>query len=509
MNSFLRKKGLAVDTGVFVPSIVLIVSFLLFTLFNLSEANASFSAIKDGITDNFGWFFTLSVQIFLVASLFFAFGRFGNVRLGGEDSTPDYSLLSWFAMLFSAGMGIGLMFWGVGEPVSHFVSPPYGEPKTVESAQTAFRFTFLHWGLHAWSVYAIVGLTLAYKAFNRGKPLTIRSAFYPIFGEKLVDGWLGKAIDVCAVVATLFGIATSLGFGASQVAAGLEFLFDIKASDDARLIIVIAITLLATLSVMSGLDKGVKLLSQINLVGATCLLLFVFLLGPTLFLIKSFLQHSGDYLTNLFVLAGWNASYDPENTWHTGWTIFYWAWWISWSPFVGMFIARISKGRTIREFVLGVLLAPTVVTLFWLNTFGGTGIHAELFGAAGIADAVSNDIATALYVLLQSFPFGEVASAIAIFIVVIFFVTSSDSGSLVIDFIASNGELNPPAKQRVFWAVLQGAVAAILMAGGGLLALQTASIIAGLPFTIVLLLMIVSLYKMLKQDFSNKVKTSN
>ena len=501
LTNFLRKRGFVVDAGVFIPSVVIIFSFLLFTLLNLSEATAIFSSLKTSITTNFGWFFTLSVQIFLFTALYFAFGRFGKVRLGGKYCKPEYSLLSWFAMLFSAGMGIGLMFWGVGEPVSHFVSPPFGEPRTVQSAQTAFQFTFLHWGLHAWSVYAIVGLTLAYKAFNRGRPLTIRSAFYPIFGEKLIDGWLGKSIDVMAVVATLFGIATSLGFGASQVSAGLDFLFGIEASNNTKLIVVIAITCLATISVISGVDRGVKLLSQINLVGATCLMLFVFLVGPTVFLIKSFLENSGEYLTNFFSLVGWNASYEPENTWHTDWTIFYWAWWVSWSPFVGMFIARISKGRTIREFVLGVLLAPTIVTLFWLNTFGGTGIYSELFGVPGIADAVSNDIATALYVLLQEFPFGQVASFIAIFIVVIFFVTSSDSGSLVIDVISSNGELNPPVKQRVFWALAQGAIAAILMAGGGLLALQTASIIAGLPFTIVLLLMIVSLSKMLKQDF--------
>lgn len=501
MNNYLKKKGFSVDVGVFVPSILIIISFLLFTVLNLDEATAVFSAIKESITTNFGWFFTLSVQVFLLASLFFAFGRFGNIRLGGRDCRPDYSLPSWFAMLFSAGMGIGLMFWGVGEPVSHFVNPPYGEGKTVEAAQTAFKFTFLHWGLHAWSVYAIVGLTLAYKAFNRNRPLTIRSAFYPLFGEKLIDGWLGKSIDVCAVVATLFGIATSLGFGASQVSAGLHFLFGIEVNAITNLIVVIGITGLATISVISGLDKGVKLLSQVNLVGAACLMLFVFLLGPTLFLLKSFLEHSGIYITNLFSLAGWNSSYQADNDWHTNWTVFYWAWWISWSPFVGMFIARISKGRTIREFVLGVLLAPTVITLFWLNTFGGAGIYSELFGTSGIAQAVSSDIATALYVLLQSFPFGEVASAVAIFIVVIFFVTSSDSGSLVIDFIASNGELNPPVKQRVLWAVSQGAVAAILMAGGGLLALQTASIIAGLPFTIVLLLMVVSLYKMLREDY--------
>ncbi len=502
MNFFaIKRSPWEINKFIFWGAVSVISAFIIFTLVNVDVAEELFSDIKQDITRYFGWFLNLSVQIFLFFALFLAIGRFGKIRLGGRYAKPDYSLGSWFAMLFSAGMGIGLMFWGVAEPVFHFSSPPVGEGNTPASAIKAFELTFLHWGFHAWSVYAIVGLTIAYKTFNKKRPLSISSAFYPLLGEKWVNRWPGKVIDIMAIVATLFGVATSLGFGASQVNAGLDFVFGIEQNTVNKILIIVVVTSIATLSVISGLDKGVKRLSQINLVGAVFLLLFVLLIGPTLFLFKSFVEQFGSYVSNMISLASWNNSYEPDNNWQGSWTAFYWAWWIAWSPFVGLFIARISKGRTIREFVLGVLGVPTLVTCLWINTFGGAAIHQELFGDGGIASAVNENIATSLYVLLETYPLGEFVAVIAMLMVVIFFVTSSDSGSLVIDYLASGGNMNPPKAQRVFWASSQGVVAGVLMLGGGLTALQTASIITGLPFAIVLLLMCVSLYKTLNNDF--------
>lgn len=494
------------DKTVFFGSVCLIVTFIILTLTNIDVAETIFNQLKADVATHFGWLFNLSVQIFLLFVLFLAVGRFGQVRLGGVDCRPEYSMTSWFAMLFSAGMGIGLMFWSVAEPVFHYSAPPLGQSNTPQSAVQAFELTFLHWGFHAWAIYAVVGLTVAYKTFNKNRPLTISSAFYPILGEKWVNRWPGKLIDITAVVATLFGVATSLGFGATQVSAGLNFVFGWPQTAWIKVVIICVITLLATISVVSGLDKGVKRLSQLNLFGAVMLMLLVFIAGPTLYLLKSFVEHFGGYVSKLISLASWNNSYNAQDTWQSNWTIFYWAWWIAWSPFVGLFIARISKGRTIREFVLGVLLVPTLMTCIWVNIFGGAALHHELFGTGGITEAVNNDVATALFVLLDQYHFGKWVSVLAMFMVVIFFVTSSDSGSLVIDYIASGGALNPPKSQRIFWALLEGTVAAVLLLGGGLAALQTAAIVTGLPFMLVLLLMCVALYKTLNQDYPHEKK---
>ncbi len=502
-----REKGIKpskkwqLDKPVFFGSVFLIVIFIVLTLTNIHAAEVVFNQVKLDITTHFGWLFNLSVQFFLFFVLFLAMGRFGQVRIGGEDCDAEYSLMSWFAMLFSAGMGIGLMFWSVAEPIYHFGAPPIGQGNTPQAAVHAFEFTFLHWGFNAWAIYAVVGLTVAYKTFNKDRPLTISSAFYPLLGEKWVNRWPGKLIDITAVVATLFGVATSLGFGASQVSAGLNYVFGVAQTNNAKVVIIGFITLLATFSVVSGLDKGVKRLSQLNLIGALLLMLFILFAGPTLFLLKSFVEHFGNYVSNLVSLASWNNSYKANDTWQSNWTIFYWAWWIAWSPFVGLFIARISKGRTIREFVLGVLLVPTLMTCLWINIFGGAAIYHELFGAGGISEAVNNNVATSLFVLLQQYHVGFWVSVLAMFMVVIFFVTSSDSGSLVIDYLASGGALHPPKEQRIFWALLEGTVAAVLLIGGGLAALQTAAIVTGLPFMIVLLLMCVALYKTLNQDY--------
>lgn len=492
--------GLIIHPTVFFVSVGLIVAFVLLTILALDQMGAIYSAIQTWITVNLGWLFILLVQGFLLFSLYLMVGRLGRVRLGGPGARPDYSFLSWLSMLFAAGMGIGLVFWAVAEPVFHYGAPPFAEPETRAAAAEAMRFTFLHWGFHAWAIYAVVALSLAYFAYNRGLPLTIRSAFYPLIGDRIY-GWMGNVIDIFAVLATLFGIATSLGLGVSQVAAGLNYLFGVDAGTALQIFLIFAITLLATTSVVLGLDKGVKRLSEINMWLAALLMLFLLFLGPTLFIMKSFVQNTGGYVQNFFQMSGWTEAYRAEAGWQGTWTVFYWAWWIAWSPFVGMFIARVSRGRTIREFLLGVLLVPTTLTFLWMSTFGGTALFGAMNGLFDIQAAVNEDVSTALFALLDQFPLAWLTSIIALMLIVVFFVTSSDSGSLVIDTITSGGNTDPPVIQRVFWASTEGLVAAALLLGGGLSALQTAAITTGLPFVIVLALMCVGLLKALNHDY--------
>jgi choline/glycine/proline betaine transport protein len=492
--------GLIIHPTVFFVSVALTVVFVVVTIVALDHMADIYSAVQAWITTNVGWLFILFVQGFLLFSLYLMVSRLGRVRLGGPGARPDYSYASWLSMLFAAGMGIGLVFWAVAEPVFHYGSPPFAEPETRAAAAEAMRFTFLHWGFHAWGIYAVVALSLAYFAYNRGLPLTIRSAFYPLIGDRIY-GWMGNVIDILAVLATLFGIATSLGLGVSQVAAGLSYLFGIDAGVELQIFLIFAITLLATTSVVLGLDKGVKRLSEINMGLAGALMLFLLLLGPTLFIMKSFVQNIGDYVQNFFQMSGWTEAYRAEAGWQASWTVFYWAWWIAWSPFVGMFIARVSRGRTIREFLLGVLLVPTTLTFLWMSVFGGTALYGAMNGTFDIQAAVNEDVSTALFALLNEFPLSWLTSLIALMLIVVFFVTSSDSGSLVIDIITSGGNTDPPVVQRVFWASTEGIVAAALLLGGGLGALQTAAITTGLPFVIVLALMCVGLLKALNHDY--------
>jgi choline/glycine/proline betaine transport protein len=494
-----RKSEFTVHPHVFGFSAGLILLFIVVTLANLDAAEASFNAAKDGITRRFGWFLILAVQGFLLFCIYLAVSRFGHIRIGGPGARPNFTTASWFAMLFSAGMGIGLMFWSVAEPILHLQSPPGATGMTSEGAQRALDLTFLHWGLHVWGIYALVGLSLAYFTFNRGLPLTIRSAFYPLLGERIY-GRLGDVVDILAVVATMFGLATSLGFGVAQINAGLNYVFAITFSGSAQLLLIAVITAVATISVASGLDNGIKRLSQLNMIAAFVLLLFVLLLGPTLFLFKNFVQSTGHYLQNLLTLGSWTETYSREASWQGSWTIFYWSWWIAWSPFVGMFIARISKGRTVREFVLGVLIVPSILTFVWVSTFGGSAIYETLFVDTGILDAANANTATALFELLTRYPLANVSALLAVFLVVIFFVTSCDSGSLVMDMITAGGRLDSPVLQRVFWAVMSGVVAAVLTIGGGLTALQTASISTGLPFAVVLVLMAWCLLKAFREE---------
>jgi choline/glycine/proline betaine transport protein len=413
-------------------------------------------------------------------------------------------------MLLSAGMGIGLMFWSVGEPMFHYAtpSPMFGDiqAETPVAAQAAMGVTYFHWGLHPWAIYAIVGLGLAFFAYNRGLPLTIRSVFYPLLGNRIYGFW-GNLIDVLSVLATLVGLATSLGLGVQQINAGLNALFGIGISTTMQVTLITIITGFATLSVMAGLDKGVKRLSQANMILAGIFMLFLLVVGPTVYILGGFTQNLGFYLTILPELSLWTETFRDTN-WQGSWTVFYWAWWISWSPFVGMFIARISKGRTVKEFVLGVILIPTLLSFVWMSVFGGSALFAQTHGVADIVGAVKDDVATAMFVLLDNLPLANLLSLTAVLLVTIFFVTSSDSGSLVVDHLTSGGKLDSPTPQRVFWAIMEGVIAAVLLIGGGLTTLQTASVSTGLPFALVLLISVYALYVGFSQELyvENAVK---
>jgi choline/glycine/proline betaine transport protein len=484
---------LDIHPQVFFISAGLIIFFVVTAILFQQYLGNFFQTMQSAMSKYAGWFFIWTMNIVLVFVLVLLGSRFGDIRLGGPDAEPEFSTGSWFAMLFSAGMGIGLLFYGVAEPMFHYVANPLTESGTTEAARKAMDITFLHWGLHPWAVYTLLSLALAFFSFNKGLPLSIRTAFYPLVGERIY-GPIGNAIDIMATVATLFGVATSLGLGVQQVNAGLHHLFGIPQTRIIQTLLIGGITAVATWSVVKGLDKGIRKLSEINIVLAGSLALFVFLLGPTLFVTDALLENIGYYLQHLPQLATWNETYE-HSQWQHGWTIFYWSWWIAWSPFVGMFIARVSYGRTIRQFILGVLLIPTFITFIWLTIFGDTALYLEMFGSGGIAKAVQENIPVSLFVLLENFPLSSVTSFLGILVVITFFVTSSDSGSMVIDIITSGGNPNPPVLSRLFWAILEGVVAASLLLGGGLVALQTATIITGLPFAAIILGMCVSLYR--------------
>jgi choline/glycine/proline betaine transport protein len=497
-------KGFDFHPEVFLVSGGLILLFVVFTLLFQEPAETAFGAIQSFISGALGWFMILAVTTFLLFTVILAFTKLGNVRLGGPNAKPEFPTFAWVSMLISAGMGTGLMFWSVAEPIYHFQDPPVVvgtiAPDTADAARQAVGITFFHWGLHAWGIYALVGLSLAFFAFNWGLPLTIRSVFYPLLGEKIY-GWQGNVIDILAVASTLFGLATSLGFGVQQANAGFNFLFGLQISTPVQVGLIFIITGFATASVVSGLGNGVRRLSELNMILAALLLVFVVLVGPTIFILNTFVQTTGYYLASLPTMSFWTETFN-DNGWQNGWTVFYWGWWVSWSPFVGIFIARISRGRTVREFILGVLLLPTALTFLWMSAFGGTALSIELTeGATGIISAaVSENVATALFVMLQQLPLTGITSFVGIILVVVFFVTSSDSGSLVVDSLTSGGKLESPVPQRVFWAVIEGVVAAALLLGGGLSALQTAAISAGFPFAVILLVMCFSIYKGLSYE---------
>ena len=449
------------------------------------------TAVQEWITAEFGWVYTGGVGVFLLFVVGVAISPAGRIRLGADDERPRYGFATWFAMLFSAGMGIGLLYYGVAEPILHASSPPVPTADQADAERLAMLVTYFHWGVHGWAVYIVVGLSLAFFAYRRGQPLALRSALHPLLGEH-ARGPVGDAVEVLAVCGTLFGVATSLGLGAMQINAGLEHLDLVTSSTGAQLVLIALITGIATVSVVTGLDRGIRRLSELNLVLGLALLVFVLVFGPTRAALVGFVGDVGRYMALLPALTV-GSEPGADLGWRQSWTLFYWAWWISWSPFVGMFIARVSRGRTIREFVLGVLLVPVALTFLWLAVFGHTAMELDRLVDGGISEAVNESVPTALYVMLQELPLARVTCLLAAVVVVTYFVTSSDSASLVIDIITSGGDPHPPVGQRVFWALTEGAVAAVLLLAGGLAAMQTANIITALPFTIALLAMCVSL----------------
>jgi len=504
--------GFDIHNPVFLISGLSILAFVFYALALPEQSAALFGWLRPFLTSTFDWFFLLAADVFVLFCLFLIVSPWGKVRLGGKDAKPDYGYIGWFAMLFAAGMGIGLMFYGVSEPMSHFGSSlggttvvdgvrtdwaPLGAAmgNEAEASRLGMAATIYHWGLHPWAIYAIVALALGLFSYNKGLPLTIRSAFYPIFGER-IWGWTGHVIDTLAVFATLFGLATSLGFGATQANAGLHELFGVPIGITTQVILISVITLIALISVVRGLDGGVKILSEINMGLAAILLVFVLLVGPTLAILTGFLDSLLAYLQYLPALS---MPFGREDVnFSQGWTSFYWAWWISWSPFVGMFIARVSRGRTVREFIIAVLLVPSLVCVLWMSVFGGTAIQQVI--QDGYTAVSGAPLELKLFKMLDALPLASITSFIGIILVVVFFVTSSDSGSLVIDTITAGGKVDAPVPQRVFWCLFEGAVAIVLLIGGGLVALQAMVISTGLPFTAVLLLMCVAIIKGLRTE---------
>lgn len=504
--------GLDIHNRVFAISGLAVVAFVILTLAFQNDVAPLFSATRDWLTSNLDWFFISVSNVFIVVCIAIAVSPLGRVRLGGTQATPDYSYLGWFSMLFAAGMGIGLMFYGVSEPLSHFSSAmggvttengirtdwaPLGAAvgDQAAAADLGMAATIFHWGLHPWGIYAIIALGLAIFSFNKGLPLTIRSIFYPLLGER-IWGWPGHIIDILAILATLFGLATSLGFGASQAASGLNFLFDFPANDTSKVLLIIGITAIALLSVVAGLDAGVKRLSEINMILAVTLLLFVILVGPTLLILTGVLDNLVNYIKYLPALS--NPIGREDVNFSQGWTAFYWAWWISWSPFVGMFIARVSRGRSVREFIVSVLLVPSLACVLWMSVFGGVAIDQVV--TDGYQAAAESELPLQLFMMLDALPLAQITSFVAIVLVIVFFVTSSDSGSLVIDVISAGGKVDAPTPQRVFWCVFEGLVAIALILGGGLTALQAMSVSTGFPFAIVLLIATVAVVKGLMSE---------
>ncbi|MFT5014914.1 MAG: BCCT family betaine/carnitine transporter [Yoonia sp.] len=504
--------GFDIHNPVFAISGAAIVAFVFFTLALPEQADTIFKGMFNFATKNFDWFLIGAADIVLIFALFLIISPFGSIRLGGSKAVPDYTYVGWFSMLFAAGMGIGLMFYGVSEPLSHFSSsiggavtesdlrsdwaPLAGALGDQDGAlRLGMAATIFHWGLHPWAIYAIVGLALALFTYNKGLPLTIRSAFYPIFGDR-IWGWPGHIIDILAVFSTLFGLATSLGFGATQASAGLNELFGVPMGSTTEVILISAITAVALISVLRGLDGGVKILSEINMGLAGLLALFTLLVGPTVFLLAFFWDSLKAYVEFLPALA--NPFGREDLNFSQGWTAFYWAWWISWSPFVGMFIARVSRGRSVREFIICVLLIPSIVCVAWMSIFGGTAIHQVITdNFTGAQDA---ELPRQLFQMLGELPLASVTSFIGIVLVIVFFVTSSDSGSLVIDTITAGGKVDAPATQRVFWCIFEGAVAIALLLGGGLAALQSMVISTGLLFTVILLVMCYCIFRGLQSE---------
>jgi choline/glycine/proline betaine transport protein len=496
-------------SGMSIASAGIIVAMVIFTVLNVDLANVVYERIKYWITSTLGWYYVSVVSIILFFSIWLMFSRYGDLKLGADDEKPEFSTFSWFCMLFSAGLGLGLLYWSVAEPIYHFQENPFIEiagipPLTNEAAQVAIRLTLFHWGLHGWAVYVLVGLTLAYFAYRKGLPLAMRSALYPVLGEKIY-GPYGHAADLLAVFGTVFGLATSLGLGATAVNAGFERLFGLELNVANQLILIAVISVVGTLSAVSGVGRGVRILSELNIWLSLLLLILFVVVGPTGWLLGFYVTSIGDYLWNVIPMGFWTDP-DPSRDWQSWWTIFYWGWWVAWCPFVGIFIARVSRGRTIREFVWGVMLAPALLTFLWMCIFGGNALFMELHGAGGIVEAVNQDYSLGLFKTIEELfapAFVWAVAALTTFLLISWFVTSSDSGTLVICTMLSMGDPHPPQRFRVFWGLGEGFVAGVLLLAGGLQALQSASIAAGVPLSVILLFMMYGLVKTLREDYES------
>ncbi len=491
-------------TPVFTISVAIAVAFIIWGIVAPNNLEAVTTGIQSFITNELGWFYLLAATGFLIFCIYLIFSPYGRIKLGKPDDKPEYNYLTWFAFLFTAGMGIGLVFWGVAEPLYHFFEPPTAEPGSTQAAGQAIRYAFFHWGLHPWAIYSIVALALAYFRFRKESPAVMSAVLEPLLGER-ANGGLGTSINVLVVFATIFGVATSLGFGAAQISAGLSYLIPgLQTMNEVmlQLIVILIVTVLFMISAQTGLNKGIRILSKTNVYLAISLMLFILLFGPTSYIMGVFTQGIGSYLQNLAGMSFRLDVYNPETTWVEGWTIFYWAWWISWAPFVGTFIARVSKGRTIREFVVGVLAVPSIFGALWFAVFGGTGIQLQRLGTADIMGTMSEGgMEVALFAVLEQFPLGLLLSIIAVFLISSFFVTSADSATVVLGMQTTNGNLNPPNGVKFVWGLIISATAAVLLSTEkGLGALQTAAIIAALPFTIIMIMMIFSIMKSLKAE---------
>lgn len=507
-DNLIAKSGLfaGMNSTMAVASMVMIIGFVVYTIIDVERSSAVFQIGKDFIIGTMDWFYVLVVNAALFFSIWLLFSRFGHVKLGKDDDEPDFSTFSWIAMLFSAGLGSGLIYWGVAEPMFHIQGSPFADAAgvqagTAEAAVKAVTVTIFHWGFHGWGLYVLAGMALAYFAYRHDLPLTPRSALYPILKDRIYGPW-GHLVDLIAVFGTIFGIATSLGLGITPIAAGIERLGWLENNLTNQLILVAIITVLGTASAASGVGKGVRILSEMNVMASLGLLILFVVLGPTAFLLGVTISGIGDYLWNVIPM-GFKIIGDPENQWQSWWTIFYWGWWIAWCPFVGMFIARVSKGRTIREFCLAVLFVPVSVVMVWMGVFGGAAAGVELFNSGGVVEAVNDDYARGVFQTVAGFGYDFLTTPINFLITILlisWFVTSSDSGTLVLCTMLSMGDENPPVKFRIFWGLTVGAVAAVLMLAGGLSALQTASIVAGLPIAVIVLLMIYGMVRTLHEE---------
>ncbi|MFA8300347.1 MAG: BCCT family transporter [Hyphomicrobiales bacterium] len=482
-------------------SLIIIVILVLTIFFAGRGGNTFFSSLLTNTSNNVGWFYIFVLNFVFFFAIVLAFGRFRNIRIGGKNAKPEFSRSSWLAMLFSAGVGIGLLFYGVAEPVLHYHDNPFSMDGSIESANTAMSITFIHWGIHAWSLYTIVALALAFFAYNMNLPLTMRSVFYPLLKDRIY-GWIGNLIDVFAIVATIFGLSASLGLGAKQIGSGMEYVFGLPSSTFLYIVLIVIITGLAIMSLLLGLKKGIKILSEINMAMAIILLLFIFIAGPTVYLFKAFFQNVGNYLFDFFKLSLWNNAYSgikEGEAWQDKWTIFYYSWWIAWTPFVGIFIARISKGRTLKEFILAVILVPSTFTFLWFTVFGSSSIYHEILGDNSIYMATKTDVSLAIFKFLEKYPITFISSIFTMLLIASFFVTSSDSGTYVVDTLASNGKHNSHALVKIFWASLEGFIAAFILVIGGLNALRVSTVMSSVPFSIIVILLCFSLYKALRQ----------